>query len=182
MTQSSVPYWCLICIALVFSFSELQDPIVCLADQPHGPPLSSSSKPVVPQATIISHVASDFSLAEPLDHALMTPSTPSLTQESNLPSPQPTIPLASSPATDLPVQSVVVSSLPQTDLSHTLSPVQSSIPSPTTPAPSVPTELVTISTPPGETGKYEKPSWSRRMLGFGLPKKLANQRYTIRLH
>ncbi|XP_006528877.1 adhesion G-protein coupled receptor G2 isoform X9 [Mus musculus] len=130
---------------------ELQDPIVCLADQPHGPPLSSSSKPVVPQATIISHVASDFSLAEPLDHALMTPSTPSLTQESNLPSPQPTIPLASSPATDLPVQSVVVSSLPQTDLSHTLSPVQSSIPSPTTPAPSVPTELVTISTPPGET-------------------------------
>uniref|UniRef100_A0A8C6IKU6 Uncharacterized protein n=1 Tax=Mus spicilegus TaxID=10103 RepID=A0A8C6IKU6_MUSSI len=132
---------------------ELQDPIVCLADQPHGPPLSSSSKPVpvVPQATIISHVASDFSLAEPLDHALMTPSTPSLTQESNLPSPQPTIPLASSPATDLPVQSVVVSSLPQTDLSHTLSPVQSSIPSPTTPAPSFPTELVTISTPPGET-------------------------------
>ncbi|XP_021043429.1 adhesion G-protein coupled receptor G2 isoform X1 [Mus pahari] len=133
---------------------ELQDPIVCLADQPHGPPLSSSSKPVpvVPQATILPHVASDFSLAEPLDHALRTPSTPSLAQESHLPSPQPTIPLASSPAIDLPVQPVVVSSsLPQTDLSHTLSPMQSSIPSPTTPAPSVPEKLVTISTPPGET-------------------------------
>lgn len=144
-----------------FSFSDLQDPIVCLADQPHGPPVSSSSKPmpVVPQATIFSHVASDFSLAEPLDHALMTSSTPSLARESRLPSPQPTISLTSSPAIDLPVQHVVASSpLPQTDLSHTLSPVQSSIPSPTTAAPSVPEKVVTISTPPGETGKYKKPS------------------------
>ncbi|XP_031226124.1 adhesion G-protein coupled receptor G2 isoform X3 [Mastomys coucha] len=131
---------------------DLQDPIVCLADQPHGPPLSSSSKPVpvVPQATIFSDVASDFSLAEPLGHALMTPSTPSLAQES--PSLQPTIPLASSPAIDLPAQPVVASSsLPQTDLSHTLSPAQSTIPSPTTPAPSVPEKVVTISIPPGET-------------------------------
>uniref|UniRef100_A0A8I5ZTP1 Adhesion G-protein coupled receptor G2 n=1 Tax=Rattus norvegicus TaxID=10116 RepID=A0A8I5ZTP1_RAT len=133
---------------------DLQDPIVCLADQPHGPPVSSSSKPVpvVPQATIFSHVASDFSLAEPLDHALMTSSTPSLAQETRLPSPQPTISLTSSPAIDLPVQHVVASSsLPQTDLSHTLSPVQSSIPSPTTAAPSVPEKVVAISTPPGET-------------------------------
>lgn len=142
-----------------FSISDLQEPI-CFADQPHGPSLSSSSKPVpaLPQATVLSHVASDFSLAEPLDHALMTP-TPSLAQESRLPSPQPTMTLASSPATDLSVQPVVASSsLPQTDLSHTLSPVQSSIPSPTTPAPSLPEKMATISTPPGETGKYEKQS------------------------
>ncbi|MEJ1281321.1 adhesion G protein-coupled receptor G2 [Cricetulus griseus] len=128
---------------------ELQDPIVCVAYQPHGPPLSSSSKPVpvVPQATILSHIASDLSLSEPLDRASMTQSTPSLAQESHLPSPQP-----SGPATDIPVQPVAVSSsLPQTDFSHTLPPVQSSLPSLTPPAPSVPEKVVTISIPPGET-------------------------------
>ncbi|CAO2624137.1 Adhesion G-protein coupled receptor G2 [Lemmus lemmus] len=133
---------------------ELKDPVVCLAYQPHGPPLSSSSKPlpVVSQATILSHVASDFSLDEPLDHASVTPSTHSQAQESHLPSPQPVTPLASSPAIDMPVELVTASSsLPQTDLPHSLPPMQSSLPSLTTLAPSVPEKVVTISVPPGET-------------------------------
>ncbi|OBS71197.1 hypothetical protein A6R68_00258, partial [Neotoma lepida] len=135
------------------------DPIVCLAYQPHGPPLSSSSKPVpvVPQATIFSHVTSDFSLPEPLDHASMTPSTPSLAKESHLPSPQPAAPLASSPAIDVPVQPVAASSsLPQTDLSHTLPSVQSSLLPLTTPATSVPEKVVTVSIPPGETAQVSQ--------------------------
>ncbi|KAL6068327.1 hypothetical protein STEG23_002938, partial [Scotinomys teguina] len=133
---------------------ELQDPIVCVAYQPHGPLLPSSSKPVPggPQATIFSHVTSDFSLPEPLDHASMTPSTPSLVQESHLPSPHPAAPLASSPATDMSVQAVAASSsLPQTHLSHTLLPLPSSLLPLTTPAPSVHEKVVTISLPPGET-------------------------------
>ncbi|XP_038172396.1 adhesion G-protein coupled receptor G2 [Arvicola amphibius] len=133
---------------------ELKDPVVCLAYQPHGPPLSSSSKPlpVVPQATILTHVASDFSLDEPLDHASVTPSTPSLAQESHLSSPEPEASLVSSPAIDLPVQPVAASSsLPQTDLPHSLPPTQSSLSSLTTSAPSVPEKVVTISMPPGET-------------------------------
>ncbi|KAM7339127.1 hypothetical protein ACRRTK_002611 [Alexandromys fortis] len=134
--------------------SELKDPVVCLAYQPHGPPLSSSSKPlpVVPQATILTHVASDFSLDEPLDHASVTPSTPSLAQESHLSSPQPAASLVSSPAIDMPVQPVAASSsLPQTDLPHSLPPTQSSLSSLTTSAPSVPEKVVTISMPPDET-------------------------------
>ncbi|XP_050020321.1 adhesion G-protein coupled receptor G2 isoform X2 [Alexandromys fortis] len=133
---------------------ELKDPVVCLAYQPHGPPLSSSSKPlpVVPQATILTHVASDFSLDEPLDHASVTPSTPSLAQESHLSSPQPAASLVSSPAIDMPVQPVAASSsLPQTDLPHSLPPTQSSLSSLTTSAPSVPEKVVTISMPPDET-------------------------------
>ncbi|CAH6780185.1 Adgrg2 [Phodopus roborovskii] len=132
---------------------ELQDPIFCDAYQPHGSSLSSSSKPVpVPQATILSHIASDFSLSEPLDHTSMTQSTPSLAQESHLPSPQPAGPLVSSPAIGMSVQSVAASSsLPQTDFFHTLAPVQSSLPPLTTPAPSVPEKVITISIPPGET-------------------------------
>nr|XP_042125147.1 adhesion G-protein coupled receptor G2 isoform X1 [Peromyscus maniculatus bairdii] len=133
---------------------ELQDPIICLAYQPHGPPLSSSSKPVpvVPQATIFSHVTSDFSLPEPLDHASVTPSTPSLAQEHHLASPQPASPLASSPAIGMPVQpGAASSSLPHTDLSHTLSPAQSSLLPLTTPAPSVPEKVGTSSIPPAET-------------------------------
>ncbi|XP_050997707.1 adhesion G-protein coupled receptor G2 [Acomys russatus] len=133
---------------------DLQDPIVCLADQPHSPPLSSSGKlvPLVPQATSFSHIANDSSLVELLNHIHMTSSTPSLAQESHIPSPKPAAPLAPSPAIDLTVQPVAASSaLPQTDLSHTLPPVQPSVPSPTTPALSVTEEVVTISIPPGET-------------------------------
>ncbi|XP_057615204.1 adhesion G-protein coupled receptor G2 isoform X1 [Chionomys nivalis] len=133
---------------------ELKDPVVCLAYQPHGPPLSSSSKPlpVVPQATILTHVASDFSLDEPLDHASVTPSTPSLAQESHLSSPQPAASLVSSPAIDMPVQPVAASSpLPQTDLPHSLPPTQSSLSSLVTSTPSVPEKVITISMPPGET-------------------------------
>nr|XP_048296651.1 adhesion G-protein coupled receptor G2 isoform X1 [Myodes glareolus] len=132
---------------------ELKDPVFCSAHQPHGPPLSSSSKPlpVVPQATILSHVTGDFSLDEPLDHASVTPSTPSLTQESHLSSPQPAASLASSPAIDMPIQPVAASSsLPSTDLPHSRQPTQSSL-SFTTSAPSVPEKVVTISMPPGET-------------------------------
>ncbi|XP_041498339.1 adhesion G-protein coupled receptor G2-like, partial [Microtus oregoni] len=131
---------------------ELKDPVVCLAYQPHGPALSSKPLPVVPQATILTHVASDFSLDEPLDHASVTPSTPSLAQESHLSSPQPAASLVSSPAIDMPVQPVAASSsLPQTDLPHSLPPTQSSLSSLTTSAPSVSEKVVTISMPPSET-------------------------------
>ncbi|XP_029420645.1 adhesion G-protein coupled receptor G2 isoform X2 [Nannospalax galili] len=133
---------------------DLQDPIDCLVDQPHGPPLSSSSKPmpVAPQATNISHIVSDFSLAEPLDHTPVTQNTPSVTQESRLPSPQPSSPLASSSVIKITHQSGTSSSpLPPIDLSHTPPPVKSSPPSPTTPAPSVPANMVSISLPPGKT-------------------------------
>ncbi|XP_075813916.1 adhesion G-protein coupled receptor G2 isoform X2 [Microtus pennsylvanicus] len=131
---------------------ELKDPVVCLAYQPHGPPLSSKPLPVVPQATILTHVASDFSLDEPLDHASVTPSTPSLAQESHLSSPQPAASLVSSPAIDMPVQPVAASSsLPQTDLPHSLPPTQSSLSSLTTSAPSDPEKVVTINMPPSET-------------------------------
>ncbi|XP_041498397.1 adhesion G-protein coupled receptor G2 [Microtus oregoni] len=131
---------------------DLKDPVVCLAYQPHGPVLSSKPLPVVPQATILTHVASDFSLDEPLDHASVTPSTPSLAQESHLSSPQPAASLVSSPATDMPVQPVAASSsLPQTDLPHSLPPTQSSLSSLTTSAPSVSEKVVTISMPPSET-------------------------------
>ncbi|XP_060230608.1 adhesion G-protein coupled receptor G2 isoform X2 [Meriones unguiculatus] len=133
---------------------DLEDPIVCLADQPQDPPLSSSRKHVadIPQATIFSRINSNFSFAEPFDHTLITPSTTPLVQKIHLQSRKPAASLASSPAIDSPVQTVQTSSfLPQTDLSHTLSPVESSVPPPTPPAPSVPEDVVTVSLHPGET-------------------------------
>lgn len=156
----SVAHLCLTCISLILSFSDLQDPIVCLASHPHGPPFYSSSNsiPVAPQATILSQVSSTFSFAEPLDQPPVTQSPPSPTGVIHLPSPQPSTPIASSAATDMPLQSGTLSSpIPQTDLSHTLPPVKSSLPSPTT---SAPVNVITTSTPPDKTGKYEEPSCS----------------------
>ncbi|XP_005614086.1 adhesion G-protein coupled receptor G2 [Equus caballus] len=130
---------------------DLQDPIVCLASHPHGPPFYSSSNsiPVAPQATILSQVSSTFSFAEPLDQPPVTQSPPSPTGVIHLPSPQPSTPIASSAATDMPLQSGTLSSpIPQTDLSHTLPPVKSSLPSPTT---SAPVNVITTSTPPDKT-------------------------------
>ncbi|XP_013365343.1 PREDICTED: G-protein coupled receptor 64 isoform X3 [Chinchilla lanigera] len=129
---------------------DLQDSIDCHTDHPRGPPYSSSKViPVAPQATIFSQISSAFSLAEPLNQTSVSQDTPSLTLEGHLPSPQPSTPLLSSPAIDVPVQSRTFSSLvPQTDLSHTPTPVRSSIPSLTTPAPM---NDVTISTTSGKT-------------------------------
>uniref|UniRef100_A0A673VRP8 Adhesion G protein-coupled receptor G2 n=1 Tax=Suricata suricatta TaxID=37032 RepID=A0A673VRP8_SURSU len=129
---------------------DLQDPVVCLAGHPDGPPFSSNnSMPVAPQATIPSQVSSAFSSAEPLNHPRVTQHPASPTQVTPLPSPQPTALSASSPAIDMPPKSGTVSSpVPQTDLSHTLPPVTSSLSSPTT---SVPESVITTSTPPDKT-------------------------------
>ncbi|XP_057573759.1 adhesion G-protein coupled receptor G2 isoform X2 [Hippopotamus amphibius kiboko] len=130
---------------------DLQDPVVCLAGHPRGPPFSSSSNsiPVAPQATIVSQISSAFSFAEPLAHPPVTQSPHSPTGVIPLPSPQPSAPIASSPAIDMPVQSGTISSpTPPTDLSRTLPPVKSSPPSPAT---SGPVNVNTPSTPPDKT-------------------------------
>uniref|UniRef100_A0A8D2KLJ4 Adhesion G-protein coupled receptor G2 n=1 Tax=Urocitellus parryii TaxID=9999 RepID=A0A8D2KLJ4_UROPR len=133
---------------------DLQDPIVCLAEYPHGPPFSSSSKPipVAPQTTIFSQISSAFSFAESLNHPPVTQNTPSLTQKNHFSLPQPSAPIASSPAINMPTQSGTLSSpLPQTNPSHTPPPVKSSLPSPTTPVPSASSNDISISTPPVKT-------------------------------
>ncbi|XP_061263990.1 adhesion G-protein coupled receptor G2 isoform X1 [Bos javanicus] len=117
---------------------DLQDPVECLARHPHGPPFSSSSNaiPVAPPATIVSQISSAFSFAEPLAHPVVTQSPHSPTGVIPLPSPQPSAPITSSPAIDMPLPSGTVSSpKPPPDLPLTLSPGKSSAPSPTTSAP-----------------------------------------------
>ncbi|XP_049729389.1 adhesion G-protein coupled receptor G2 isoform X3 [Elephas maximus indicus] len=114
---------------------DLQDPVVCLAGPPHGPPFSSSSKliPVAPRATIVSQVASAFSFADPLDRPPVTQKSPSPTREIHLPSPQPSAAIAPSSTVDVPPDFGTVSSFtPQTNFSSTLLPVKSSLASPTT--------------------------------------------------
>ncbi|XP_043426636.1 adhesion G-protein coupled receptor G2 isoform X1 [Prionailurus bengalensis] len=128
-----------------------QDPVVCLAGHPDGPPISSSSgsTPAAPQATILAQASGAFSSAEPLSHPPVTQNPASPTRAIHLPSPQPTALIASSPTIDTPPKSGTVSSpLPQTDLSHTLPPVKSSLSSPTM---SVPVNVITTNTPPDET-------------------------------
>uniref|UniRef100_A0A8C0DGX5 Adhesion G protein-coupled receptor G2 n=1 Tax=Balaenoptera musculus TaxID=9771 RepID=A0A8C0DGX5_BALMU len=130
---------------------DLQDPVVCLAGHPRGPPFSSSSNsiPVAPQATIVSQTSSAFSFAEPLAHPPVIQSPHSPTGVIPLPSPQPSAPIASSPAIDmLPESGTISSPVPPTDLSHTLPPVKSLPPSPTT---SAPVNVNTTSTPPDKT-------------------------------
>ncbi|KAG3271745.1 hypothetical protein H1C71_029986, partial [Ictidomys tridecemlineatus] len=142
---------------------DLQDPIVCLAEYPHGPPFSSSSKPipVAPQTTIFSQIASAFSFAESLNHPPVTQNTPSLTQKNHFSLPQPSAPIASSPAISMPTQSGTLSSpLPQTNPSHTPPPVKSSLPSPTTPVPSASSNDISISTPPVKTEIFNTSSVS----------------------
>uniref|UniRef100_A0A8C6DUP1 Adhesion G protein-coupled receptor G2 n=1 Tax=Moschus moschiferus TaxID=68415 RepID=A0A8C6DUP1_MOSMO len=117
---------------------DLQDPVVCLARHPHGPPFSSSGNafPVAPQATVVSQISSAFSFAEPLAHPLVTQSPHSPAGVIPLPSPQPSAPITSSPAIDMPLPSgTVSSSKPPPDLPLTLPPGKSSAPSPTTSAP-----------------------------------------------
>ncbi|XP_008578143.1 PREDICTED: G-protein coupled receptor 64 isoform X5 [Galeopterus variegatus] len=130
---------------------DLQDPVVCLMDHPHGPPFSSSSKsiPVVPQATIFSQISSAFSLAKPLSHPPVAHNAPLPTGDSHLPSPQPSARTSSSPAIDTHSQTGSISSLgPQTSLPHTPPPVKSTLSSPTT---SAPTNVAATSAPPGKT-------------------------------
>ncbi|KAF3812908.1 hypothetical protein GH733_019250 [Mirounga leonina] len=126
------------------------DPVVCLAGHPDGSPFSSSNSiPVVPRATILSQVSSAFSFAEPLNHPPVTQSPASPTRGIYLPSPQPSAPLASSSAIDMPPSSgTIFSPMPQTDLSHTLPTVKSSLSSPTA---SAPVNVITTSTPPDKT-------------------------------
>uniref|UniRef100_A0A8C3WNA5 Adhesion G-protein coupled receptor G2 n=1 Tax=Catagonus wagneri TaxID=51154 RepID=A0A8C3WNA5_9CETA len=128
-----------------------QDPIVCLAGHPHGPPFSSSrnSIPVAPQATIVPQFSSAFPFSESVAHPPVTQSPYSPTGESPLPSPQTSARIASSPATDMAPQSGTISSLtPPTDLPGMLPPVKASLPSPTT---STPENVITTSTPPDNT-------------------------------
>lgn len=150
----SVAHLCLMCTSLILSFSDLQDPVLCHAGHPRGPPFSSgNSIPVAPLATVLSRVSSAFSLVEPLDHR---PVTQSLTGVIHLPSPQPSAPIAFSPTIDIFSQSGTLSSpMPQTDLYHPLPPVKSSHPSPTM---SAPVNVITASTPPDKTGKYQASS------------------------
>uniref|UniRef100_A0AAA9TRP1 Adhesion G protein-coupled receptor G2 n=1 Tax=Bos taurus TaxID=9913 RepID=A0AAA9TRP1_BOVIN len=130
---------------------DLQDPVECLARHPHGPPFSSSSNaiPVAPPATIVSQISSAFSFAEPLAHPVVTQSPHSPTGVIPLPSPQPSAPITSSPAIDMPLPSGTVSSpKPPPDLPLTLSPGKSSAPSPTT---SAPVNVNTTGIPPDKT-------------------------------
>uniref|UniRef100_A0A8I3PYG9 Adhesion G protein-coupled receptor G2 n=2 Tax=Canis lupus familiaris TaxID=9615 RepID=A0A8I3PYG9_CANLF len=130
---------------------DLQDPVVCLAGHPDGSPFSSSrnSIPAAPQTTILSQVSSTFSFAEPLNPPPVTLSPPSPTRVIQLPSPQPSASLSSSPAIDMPPNSgTVSSSMNQTDLSYTLPPMKSSLSSLTT---SAPVNVITTSTPPDKT-------------------------------
>ncbi|XP_026955516.1 adhesion G-protein coupled receptor G2 isoform X18 [Sagmatias obliquidens] len=130
---------------------DVQDPVVCLAGHPHGTPFSSSSNsiPVAPQATIVSQTSSAFSFTEPLAHPSVIQSPHSPTGVIPLSSPQPSAPIASSPAIDMLPQSGTISSpMPPTHLSHTLPPVKSLPPSPTT---SAPVNVNTTSTPPDKT-------------------------------
>ncbi|XP_058391513.1 adhesion G-protein coupled receptor G2 isoform X2 [Diceros bicornis minor] len=130
---------------------DLQDPVVCLASHPQGPQFSSPSDPipVAPQPTILSEVSSTFSFAEPRGHPSVTERPPSQIGVIHLSSPQPSAPIASSLAIDMPFQSGTLSSpTPQTDLSHTLPLVKSSLPSPTT---SAPVNAVMTNTPPDKT-------------------------------
>lgn len=153
---ASVAHSCLTCISLTLSFSDVQDPVVCLAGHPHGTPFSSSSNsiPVAPQATIVSQTSSAFSFTEPLAHPSVIQSPHSPTGVIPLSSPQPSAPIASSPAIDMLPQSGTISSpMPPTHLSHTLPPVKSLPPSPTT---SAPVNVNTTSTPPDKTGKYRE--------------------------
>lgn len=147
-------------ISLILSFSELQDPVVCLAGHPHSPPFSSSSNsiPIAPRATTLPQVSSAFSFAETLVHPPVIQNPPSPIGVIHLLSPQPSAPTASSPSIDMPPQSESVSSpIPQTDLSLTLPPVKSSLPSPTT---SAPVNVIMTGTPPDKTGNYGEPSCS----------------------
>ncbi|XP_059993874.1 adhesion G-protein coupled receptor G2 isoform X4 [Lagenorhynchus albirostris] len=130
---------------------DVQDPVVCLAGHPHGTPFSSSSNsiPVAPQATIVSQTSSAFSFTELLAHPSVIQSPHSPTGVIPLSSPQPSAPIASSPAIDMLPQSGTISSpVPPTHLSHTLPPVKSLPPSPTT---SAPVNVNTTSTPPDKT-------------------------------
>ncbi|XP_066105756.1 adhesion G-protein coupled receptor G2 isoform X2 [Saccopteryx bilineata] len=128
---------------------DLQNPITCpVGGYPHGPPVSSGNFiPVAPQATVLSRVSSDFSLAKHLAHpSVITQSPTGVIHFSSL---QPSAPIVSSPTIHMPTQSGTISSpVPQTDLSHTLTPVQSSLPTPTT---SAPESVITTSTPPNRT-------------------------------
>ncbi|XP_048192838.1 adhesion G-protein coupled receptor G2 isoform X2 [Perognathus longimembris pacificus] len=124
---------------------DLQDPIVCSADQPHSPPFSSSSNPipVAPQDTILANVSSISSVIDSLDYQSETEYTPSVTLKEHLPSPQPSAPIASSPAIGMPTHSGTTSSpLPQNDLSLIPPHVNPSHPSTTLSAPG------DVSTPP----------------------------------
>ncbi|PNJ64546.1 ADGRG2 isoform 10 [Pongo abelii] len=132
---------------------DLQDPIVCLADHPRGPPFSSSqSIPVVPRATVLSQVPKATSFAEPPDYSPVTHNVPSPIGEIHPLSPsamEPSAPIASSPAIDMPPQSETVSSpMPQTHVSGTSPPVKASFSSPTV---SAPANVNTTSAPPVQT-------------------------------
>ncbi|XP_030861656.2 adhesion G-protein coupled receptor G2 isoform X1 [Gorilla gorilla gorilla] len=129
---------------------DLQDPIVCLADRPRGPPFSSSqSIPVVPRATVLSQVPKATSFAEPPDYSPVAHNVPSPIGEIQPLSPQPSAPIASSPAIDMPPQSETISSpMPQTHVSGTPPPVKASFSSPTV---SAPANVNTTSAPPVQT-------------------------------
>lgn len=141
-----------------FSFSDLQDPILCLAGgYPQGPAVSSgNSIPAATQATVSTQVSSALSLATPLNSPAVISQSP--TDAMHLPSVQSSTPIASSPTTDMLPQSGTISTLsPQTDLSYTLSPGKSSFPTPTT---SALVKVIMTSASPDKTGKYEELSCS----------------------
>uniref|UniRef100_A0A2I3LX35 Adhesion G protein-coupled receptor G2 n=1 Tax=Papio anubis TaxID=9555 RepID=A0A2I3LX35_PAPAN len=129
---------------------DLQDPIVCLADHPRGPPFSSSqSIPVVPRATVLSQVPNATSFAEPPDYSPVTHNVLSPVGEIHPLSPQPSAPIASSPVIDMSPQSETISSpMPQTHVSGTPPPVKASFSSPTV---SAPANVITTSAPPVQT-------------------------------
>uniref|UniRef100_A0A2K5PXI1 Adhesion G protein-coupled receptor G2 n=1 Tax=Cebus imitator TaxID=2715852 RepID=A0A2K5PXI1_CEBIM len=129
---------------------DLQDPIVCLADSPRGPPFSSSqSIPVVSRVTMFSQVPNAASFAKPPDYSPVTHNVPSPIGEMHPPSPQPSALIASSPAIDMPPQSGMISSpMLQTHVSGTPPPVKASLSSPTV---SASVNVITTSAHPVQT-------------------------------
>lgn len=120
------------CVSLLFSFSDMQDPVTCPAGPPHGSPYSShNSRPAAPQPTILSQIAKDFSSVD----------FPAITQSSTSPdegtyplSPQSSTSIAFSPVIKLPPQSGSFSPpTPLVALLQTQPSEKSSLTSPTTP-------------------------------------------------
>lgn len=119
------------CVSLLFSFSDMQDPVTCPAGPPHGSPYSShNSRPAAPQPTILSQIAKDFSS---VDHPDITQS-PTSPDEGTYPlSPQSSTSIAFSPV-KLPPQSGSFSSpTPLAALLQTQPSEKSSLSSPTAP-------------------------------------------------
>ncbi|XP_058148290.1 adhesion G-protein coupled receptor G2 isoform X2 [Dasypus novemcinctus] len=114
-----------------------QEPVVCFAGHPQGPPFSPSSKslPVASHATLLPQVSSAFSAAEPLGAPSVTKNPTSANGDNDLTSSRPSAPRSASPVVVVsPQPGITLSSMAHPHLSSTYPPGRSSLSSPTTSA------------------------------------------------